>query len=139
MARIRFATICFVLACTWCASAKADVLVRISIATQKMHVYVDGTERYVWPVATARRGMRTPTGTFYPVSFDAHHKSGLYGGAPMPHSIFFSGNYAIHGSYGTVGVPASHGCVRLYPEHAAILFDLVRAQSSRTKITISGS
>jgi hypothetical protein len=34
--------------------------------------------------------------------------------APMPHSIFFRGGYAIHGSYatGSLGRPASPGCIR---------------------------
>ena len=37
--------------------------------------------------------------------------------SPMPHSIFFRGGYAIHGTYatGSLGRPASHGCVRLSP------------------------
>lgn len=39
----------------------------------------------------------------------------------MPHSIFFHGGYAIHGSYeiNRLGGPASHGCIRLHPANAA--------------------
>ena len=46
----------------------------------------------------------------------------------MPYSIFLSGGYAIHGSYeiSHLGSPASHGCIRLHPENAAVLFALVR-------------
>ncbi len=35
----------------------------------------------------------------------------------MPHSVFFHGGYAIHGTnaVGSLGRPASHGCVRLAP------------------------
>jgi lipoprotein-anchoring transpeptidase ErfK/SrfK len=45
----------------------------------------------------------------------------------MPHAIFFSGGLAIHCSYNTaqLGGPASHGCVRLHPSAAAVLFGIV--------------
>ena len=49
--------------------------------------------------------------------------SAKYGNAPMPHSIFFYGQYAIHGTdaVSSLGHPASHGCIRLSPDHAATL------------------
>ena len=82
--------------------------------------FVDGRPRYSWPVSTARRGYRTPTGTFRPQALAVWHRSTIYSGSPMPHSIFFHGGYAIHGSYETkyLGRPASHGCVRLHPSNA---------------------
>jgi hypothetical protein len=56
----------------------------------------------------------------------------------MPYSIFFAGGYAIHGIYSTasLGRPASHGCVRLAPGYAALLFRMVQAEGGQ--ITISG-
>ena len=60
--------------------------------------------------------------------------------SPMPFSIFFYHGYAIHGSYAIdrLGGPASHGCVRLHPHHAAILFDLVQREGpERTTIEIT--
>ncbi len=36
------------------------------------------------------------------------------GGAPMPYCMFFSGGYALHGSYEVPGYNASHGCIRLF-------------------------
>jgi hypothetical protein len=59
----------------------------------------------------------------------------------MPHSIFFHGGYAIHGSYAIsqLGGPASHGCVRLHPRDAATLFKMVKAEGmANTKIVIRG-
>src|SRR5215813_2896663 len=55
----------------------------------------------------------------------------------MPYSIFFHNGYAIHGSYAIdqLGGPASHGCVRLHPHHAALLFELVQ-QEGPDKTTI---
>ena len=51
----------------------------------------------------------------------------------MPHSIFFYRGFAIHGSYeiSRLGGPASHGCIRLHPANAAVLFDLVRQEGMR--------
>jgi hypothetical protein len=60
----------------------------------------------------------------------------------MPHSIFFTdAGHAIHGSRATgrLGMPASHGCVRLAPMNASILFNLVaEAGTGSTKIEIVG-
>jgi 4-aminobutyrate aminotransferase-like enzyme len=63
--------------------------------------------------------------------------------APMPHSIFFTKiGHAIHGSYDTkkLGMPASHGCVRISPAHAATLFALVKQDGLvKTKVVLTGS
>ena len=58
----------------------------------------------------------------------------------MPYSIFFDGGYAIHGSYeiSHLGRPASHGCIRLHPDNAAILFGLVKANMDDTRIVVTG-
>jgi len=120
--------------------AQAGVTAKINLSTQRMNVIVDGKPRYSWPVSTARRGYRTPTGTFKPQSMAVWHRSTIYDGSPMPHSIFFYKGYAIHGSYETksLGRPASHGCVRLHPSNAAQLFSLVRKHgSSNTVIKIT--
>ena len=108
--------------------ARADVVAHISLSQQKMTVIVDGVERHRWPVSTARRGKRTPVGSFRPQTLVRMHYSTLYNNAPMPYSIFFHGNYAIHGTTEVkrLGRPASAGCVRLHPDNAKMLFGLVR-------------
>jgi lipoprotein-anchoring transpeptidase ErfK/SrfK len=108
--------------------AEAGVVAKISLSSQRMDVYVDGAARYSWPVSTARRGYRTPTGTFRPTALAVWHRSTIYSGSPMPHAIFFRRGYAIHGSYEVkyLGHPASHGCIRLHPSAAAEFFSLVR-------------
>jgi lipoprotein-anchoring transpeptidase ErfK/SrfK len=60
----------------------------------------------------------------------AHWLSRIYYNAPMPHAIFFNGGIAIHGSYdiARLGGPASHGCVRLHPGNATVLFDLIQRE-----------
>ena len=51
----------------------------------------------------------------------------------MPHSIFYSGPFAIHGTVDVarLGRPASHGCIRLAPANAAVLFGLVQKEGIR--------
>jgi len=95
-----------------------------------MEVAVDGVPRYRWRVSTARRGYITPPGTYHPQMMARRWFSRLYYNSPMPHSIFFHGGYAIHGTYeiARLGGPASHGCVRLDPENAATLFELVERE-----------
>ncbi|MGA3309490.1 MAG: L,D-transpeptidase [Xanthobacteraceae bacterium] len=113
--------------------AAAGVLVRVDRASQTMEVSADGAYLYTWPVSTARPGYRTPTGVFHPQWMAARWFSRIYYNSPMPYSIFFRGGFAIHGSYeiSRLGGPASHGCVRLHPANAAVLFDLVQREGMR--------
>ena len=113
--------------------AEGNVLVRVSRGSQSMNVSVDGADLYSWRVSTGRRGFGTPAGVFHPQGMAARWFSTVYYNAPMPHAIFFYGGFAIHGSYdiARLGGPASHGCIRLHPDDAAILFDLVHRQGMR--------
>ena len=110
------------------ASAHAAVVVAVDKSTQRMSVAVDGTPRHDWAVSTGRAGCGTPSGTYAPTRLERTWFSRAYYNSPMPHSIFFHGGYAIHGSYeiSRLGGPASHGCIRLHPSNAATLFSLVR-------------
>ena len=114
----------------------------ISKVSQKMTVKVDGDTEYVWPVSTGAAGYETPGGTYKPFRMEAEHFSKEWDDAPMPHSIFFtSRGHAIHGSFHvkSLGRRASHGCVRLHPDNAKILFGLVReAGMSNTSVTLRG-
>jgi lipoprotein-anchoring transpeptidase ErfK/SrfK len=105
----------------------ATVEAKISLSSQRMYVSVNGARKYTWPVSTARSGYRTPTGTFRPQRLERMWHSTKYDNAPMPHSVFFYGGYAIHGTNAvkSLGRPASHGCVRLAPGNAATLYSLV--------------
>jgi lipoprotein-anchoring transpeptidase ErfK/SrfK len=121
------------------APAAAEVLITVDKSTQQMTVAVDGAERYAWPVSTGLAG-GPPNGTYRPERLERTWYSHLFGMAPMPHSIFFRGPYAIHGTtvISRLGHPASHGCVRLHPTNAATLFALVKEQgAANTRIVIS--
>jgi hypothetical protein len=120
------------------AEAKLDILV--DKATQRMLVIQDGYMRYIWPVSTGRDETSTPNGVYTPQRLERNWFSTAYYSSPMPYSIFFHNGYAIHGSYAIdrLGGPASHGCVRLHPHHAALLFDLVQQEGpNQTTIEIT--
>ena len=104
-----------------------DVDVEIDISDQAMTVSIDRLAHFIWPVSTARAGKCTPVGTYGVQAMKRMHYSTLYNNAPMPWSIFFYGNYAIHGTtqVDQLGQPASAGCVRLDPENAETLYRLV--------------
>lgn len=115
------------------AASQAAVVAKISISRQTMTVYVDGALRHSWAVSTGRRGFATPRGAFRPQLLKRMHYSRKYDNSPMPHSIFFLGGFAIHGTgyVKQLGRPASHGCVRLAPGNAAALFALVQRHGMR--------
>ncbi len=100
----------------------------IDLSEQKMKVYKGATLLYEWKVSTARRGYVTPTGNYKPYYLTTMHYSRKYDNSPMPHAIFFRGGYAIHGTDAVwrLGKRASHGCVRLHPQNAKMLYALVQ-------------
>jgi lipoprotein-anchoring transpeptidase ErfK/SrfK len=122
------------------ASARAGVVITVDKTAQRLSVDVDGAHRYDWPVSTARWGYRTPNGTYRPERLARKWFSRKYDWSPMPWSIFFDGGYAIHGSYeiSRLGRPASHGCIRLHPDNAQILFELVQRHIRDTRIVVAG-
>jgi hypothetical protein len=119
-------------------SGLAYALVRIDVdlSTQTMHVATDDGENYDWPISSGKMGHLTPRGRFRPTRLFPIVYSSKYNNAPMPHSIFFHGQYAIHGTnaVGALGRPASHGCIRLSRANAAILYEKVRAQGAAISI-----
>jgi hypothetical protein len=122
------------------AWARLDVYVDKS--TQRMQVMQNGSLLYVWPVSTGRDRFSTPSGVYTPERLERSWFSKAYYNAPMPHAIFFHNGYAIHGSYdiARLGGPASHGCIRLHPRNAALLFSMVQQEGpGSTTIFVGGN
>jgi hypothetical protein len=124
------------------AGFATKVQITVNKVSQKMTVRVDGDTEYVWPVSTGARGYDTPSGQFRPFRMEKEHFSKEWDDAPMPNSIFFTGQgHAIHGSFHvkSLGRKASHGCVRLAPENAAVLYSLVqKAGMQNTTVVLRG-
>ena len=116
------------------------VVAAVSLTTQTMKVIIDGHERYVWPVSTGAGRYSTPAGIYGAEWLSKNHRSRKYNNAPMPYAIFFHHGYAVHGTdqLSRLGSPASHGCVRLHPENAAVLFELARSMGLENMTVVIG-
>jgi len=122
------------------ALCEARVQITVDLSTQTMKV--EGANgSYSWPISSARGGYVTPNGTFGVQSLQTMHYSKKYHNSPMPHSIFFHGGFAIHGTYdlANLGRPASHGCVRVSPANAATLYAMVQREGATIHIVGSPS
>jgi lipoprotein-anchoring transpeptidase ErfK/SrfK len=115
------------------AASAASVVARVDLSSQTMTVTHRGKVKYRWKVSTARSGKVTPTGSWSAKWLSRNHRSSRYGGAPMPYSVFYSGNYAVHGTVqtGRLGRPASAGCIRLHPSNAAIFYSMAQREGLR--------
>ena len=120
----------------------SSILIAIDKTTQKMLVFIDGTKKYDWRVSTGRPGYSTPSGTYTATSMNEVWYSKEWDNAPMPHAIFFmTDGHAVHGSYEvkSLGRPVSHGCVRIAPQNASILYALVGKNGLKnTQVVLTG-
>lgn len=119
-----------------------SVRASIDLSSQTMTVKVHGKTAHVWKISSGRKGYITPRGSYRPQWMSRMHYSKKYDNAPMPHSVFFHGGYAIHATYatGALGRPASHGCIRLSPSNAKKFYSLVSKHGkAATRIAITGS
>jgi L,D-transpeptidase catalytic domain len=102
------------------------LIIVVSIGSQHVTVYDNGTPIATAPVSTGMPGHPTPMGVFSVIQKDRYHHSNIYSNAPMPfmQRITWSG-VAMH--EGVVpGHPASHGCIRLPHEFAMRLWGMTK-------------
>lgn len=114
---------------------QSGVLVVVSKASQRMHVFKDGSHWGSSPVSTGKRRHSTPAGVFPILQKRVFHRSNIYSNAPMPYMqrLTWRG-IAIHAGY-VPGYPASHGCIRLPRSFAKALFDLTKADRTTVVVT----
>ena len=109
------AAICFLI------SARAEIRVVVSIRNQSAWLVNGNRILMTSAVSTAKRGMHTPTGHFEVSEKDASHISTIYHVA-MPFYMRLSGKpFGMHAGY-MPGYPASHGCIRMPRDKAALFF-----------------
>jgi hypothetical protein len=98
------------------------VLVVVSLPAQRAWVYRNGVRIGTSTVSTGRRGHETPVGVYTILQKAREHYSNLYDSAPMPfmQRLTWDG-IALHAGH-LPGYPASHGCIRLPPGFAELLF-----------------
>lgn len=104
---------------------------------QRLYLYLDGVLTYTWKVSTGKTGYttpdfdRNPNGRIYDRYTSTRYPDGDYNGlGNMPYAVFIQAGFALHGTtrgnWGRLGIPASHGCIRLHPDNEFIINRLVR-------------
>ncbi len=95
------------------------LIIAVSIGSQRVNVYDNGSPIASAPISSGMKGHLTPMGVFSVIQKDRYHHSNLYSNAPMPYMqrITWSG-VALHAGV-LPGYPASHGCIRM-PESFAL-------------------
>ena len=118
------------------------LVAKVDLSTQRLTVTEHGKPKYSWPISSGAQGFATPTGNFRPEWTAKMWYSRKYDMAPMPHAVFFKNGAAIHATQavGSLGRPASHGCVRLAPANAATFYGLVQRHGLiHTRINVVGA
>ncbi len=134
----------------------------INLSEQRARYYKGGELVGETPISTGRAGHSTPTGSFRVTEKDLHHRSSWYGdyvypdgtvarsdidvrkdsrppgsrylGANMRYFMRVNGPVGMHEGF-LPGYPASHGCIRLPSQMAALFF---RSTSLGTPVLITG-
>ena len=131
-----------------------NVRVLVSLSKQRAYVY-GGDQLYIdTPISSGKRAGMTPTGSFRVMEKDIDHRSSIYGdfvdrqgrvvragvslkvdsapsgtryvGAPMKYFMrLTNGGVGMHVGI-LPGYPASHGCIRLPSEIAALIYQKVK-------------
>jgi len=126
---------------------KAEVVIIVNKApkdksswAQRMRVYYKGDLIKTFTISTAKEVTvtatsgnvylaTTPLGYYRPTTIWKEYQSSTWIGAQMNFPIFFSGGIALHSTtpdhYKDLGSRASGGCVRMMPEDALFLNELV--------------
>ena len=140
----------------------AETRVIINLSDQSASLVERGRITLVAPIASGKPGWHTPTGNFSIFNKDINHLSRSFGlvvdasgrvvnpsatpgtpvprgdhyePAPMPYFMEFSSAVGMHAGY-LPGYPASHGCVRMPRDLAALFFQRVQIG---TPVTVVGS
>ncbi|WP_083883895.1 L,D-transpeptidase [Thalassoporum mexicanum] len=101
--------------------------IEIRLKSQRLVAWEGDKQVYAVIVSTGKAGHSTPPGSF---AIQSKHRIARMQGADydvpdVPFTMYYSGNYAVHGAYWhhSFGTPVSHGCTNVAPDHAEWLFN----------------
>lgn len=147
---------------TLSSSALARVEIELDLASQRAYLLQDGNVVADSPISSGRPGRPTPTGQFSVIEKELDHRSTLYGKvqdaqgrvvkgdadsstpvpkgghfvrAPMHYFMRFHGAIGMHAGI-LPGYAASHGCVRLPSDKAALFY---QSASVGTPVLVSST
>ncbi|MEC4814695.1 MAG: L,D-transpeptidase [Scytonema sp. PMC 1069.18] len=101
--------------------------IQVRLSQQKLIAWEGKTPVYSVIVSTGKKSTPTLTGVFrVQTKYRKTRMQGQDYDIPnVPHTMYYSGSYAIHGAYwhNRFGTPISHGCVNVAPKHAKWLYN----------------
>lgn len=112
----------------WAPQVAPDgpMLLIVNLSTQRGLLFRNGVPIGASTVSTGKTGHSTPTGVFAVLQKQTEHYSSKYDNAPMPYMQRLTwGGVALHAG-NLPGFPASHGCIRLPPGFAKLLYGATR-------------
>lgn len=112
------------------AISARDQWIHINLSEQTLVAYEGDEPVYATLVSSGKRSHATPTGTwriermYVTKTMRGHDAGGLYEVQEIPWTMYYSGNFALHGAYwhNNFGNTRSHGCVNIPPADARWLF-----------------
>ena len=100
---------------------------QVDVTRQRLIAWEGNTPVYAVIVSTGKPATPTPTGVF---AIQSMHRTARMQGddydiPDVPFTMYYSGNYGIHGAYWhhQFGTPISHGCTNVAVDHAEWLFN----------------
>jgi lipoprotein-anchoring transpeptidase ErfK/SrfK len=101
--------------------------IQINLSKQRLTAWEGRKPVYAVTISTGKKSTPTRVGSF---KIQSKHKSARMRGrdydvANVPYTMYYQGNYGIHGAYWhkKFGTPVSHGCINVAPNHAKWLFN----------------
>ena len=103
------------------------IVMTVDLEARVLSVFKGGYEIGAAAVLVGTDDYPTPLGTFPILAKQRHNRSEKYGGAPMPWSMFLTGDgVAIHGGHVVENGYASHGCISGPDEFVSRIFAIAR-------------
>lgn len=103
------------------------IVMTVDLEARVLSVFRGGYEIGAAAVMLGTDDYPTPLGTFPILAKQRHNKSEKYGGAPMPWSMFLTGDgVAIHGGHVVENGYASHGCISGPDDFVAKIFAIAK-------------
>lgn len=108
------------------APATGTLVITVDLSAQVLSVFRDGHEIGAAAILYGADAKPTPLGIYPITQKDAHHRSNIYGGAPMPYMLRLTDDgISIHASTVEDGY-MTHGCIGIPKDFARRLFGVAK-------------
>lgn len=121
---------------TGCRESECKLFIHVIKSSQTLFLYESGVLIDSFKVSTGTKkhptpdiNMRPKGPTFVKYTSRKYPEGNYKGLGNMPYAVFIADGYALHGTtpgnFLKLGHRASHGCIRMHPDHAKKLYELV--------------